>query len=197
MKNIFIKLAFSFLIFSVNIYSQKPEETTLLKLDSTWGKEIFPFPISFAQNIDYTGIAEVRFPPKGWRDPNHQNFWSYTYVWSINHTKEIAAKELANNLEKYFDGLNRVDDNNKHKKATATILKVDKKASTTFFKGSVKTFDRFATNKKITLNVLIESTYCKESQKTVLLFKFSPKEFTHKTWEILKRIELTNNICNL
>lgn len=179
-----------------NIKPKKEKNKGLIKLDSAWGKEIFPFPIGFAQNINYDGMAEVRFPPKGWRDPKHQNFWSYTYVWSINHTEEITAKELANNLEKYFDGLNSVDDKNKHKKATATILKINKKESTSFFKGKVKTFDRFATNKKITLSVLIESTYCKEKQKTVILFKFSPKDFTHQTWEMLKRIELVNNFCD-
>ncbi|CAM1342004.1 hypothetical protein [Tenacibaculum aestuarii] len=196
MKNTFITLTFLFLIYSTNLYSQKPEEVNLLKLDNTWTKEVFPFPISFAQNINYDGMAEVRFPPKGWSDPKHQNFWSYTYVWNINHTEEITAKELANNLEKYFDGLNRVDGKNKYKKATATILKIDKKATTSFFKGRIRTFDRFATNKKISLNVLIESTYCKENKKTVLVFKFSPKKFTHKTWKMLKRIELVNNYCN-
>jgi hypothetical protein len=58
----------------------------------------------------------------------------------------------------------------------------------------VKIFDRFATNKMTTPNVLIESYYCKK--KTVILFKFSPKELKHKTWEMLEKIKLHKNVCH-
>jgi hypothetical protein len=78
--------------------------------------------------------------------------------------------------------------------SSAKVTKKEK--ATTFFKGYVKIFDRFATNKMITLNVLIESYYCKKDKKTVILFKFSPKEFKHKTWEMLERIKLHKNVCN-
>jgi hypothetical protein len=73
-------------------------------------------------------------------------------------------------------------------------LKLKKKKQLLFFKGYVKIFDRFATNKMTTLNVLIESYYCKK--KTVILFKFSPKELKHKTWEMLEKIKLHKNVCH-
>jgi len=83
---------------------------------------------------------------------------------------------------KYFNGLNKVDmgDITDSRKASAKVSKTKRKKSTTFFKGYVKTYDHFATNDLITLNVLIESSYCEEEKKTVILFKFSPKEFEHK-----------------
>ncbi|QOD59867.1 hypothetical protein H9I45_10955 [Polaribacter haliotis] len=184
------------LFISVSAFSQETETENLIKLDSTWGKEMFPFPIRFAKNINYTGVAEVRFPPKGWRTPEHTLFWSYTYVWSINFDEKITAKQLKQDLEKYFDGLNDVRDNhNIEQKATATIQRINKKKSTTFFEGKVDTYDHFATNKRIVLNVKIESNYCKKTQKTVILFKFSPKEFKHKVWETLNDIELVNKFC--
>lgn len=191
-KTIFILSLF----FTVFVAGQAIEKENLIQLDSTWGKEMFPFPISFAKNIDYEGIAEVRFPPKGWRTPDHTFFWSYTYAWSIDVDRKITAAELTSDLEKYFDGLNNVTDtNNLDQKATATINKMKRKKSTTFFKGAVDTYDHFATNKRIVLNVLIESHYCKKGKKTVLLFKFSPKGLKHIVWETLKNIRLNENYC--
>ena len=184
------------LFFTVFVTGQTTEKENLIALDSTWGKEIFPFPISFAKNINYEGIAEVRFPPKGWRTIGHDFFWTYTYAWSIDVNSKITATELTTDLEKYFDGLNNVTEtNNLDQKATATISKNKRKKRTTFFKGAVDTYDHFVTNKRIVLNVLIESHYCKKEKKTVLLFKFSPKGYKHKVWETLKSIQLKEDFC--
>lgn len=190
------KLILLFLFSVVSALGQNVETENLIKLDSTWGKEVFPFPINFAKNINYEGIAEVRFPPKGWRNPEHPFFWSYTFVWKINLNRKITAKELTLDLETYFDGLNDVrEDNNIDQQATATITKIKEDKLTSFFEGKVDTFDHFATNKRFVLNVKIESRFCETTQKTVILFKFSPKDFEHKVWENLNDIELVKNHC--
>jgi hypothetical protein len=170
-------------------------EFNLIKLDSTWGQEVLRFP---ARNMNYIGVGEVRFPPKGWIQPKHKNFWSYTYAWSINVDREIPEKELELDLVKYFNSLNKVemDDRKNQRYTSATVTKVRQKNSTTFFTGKVNIFDRFATNKSITLNVLIESHYCKTKKITILLFKFSPKGFKHKTWEMLEKMKLLSNVCD-
>ena len=193
MKNLLFRII---LFCSVFVFGQNTEKENLIKLDSTWGKEVFPFPIGFAQNIEYVGVAEVRFPPKGWRTPEHTFFWSYTYVWSIYFDKKITAKQLKSDLEKYFDGLNNVTENhNLNQKASAIISKIKKNKHTTFFEGKVFTFDHFATNKRFVLNVKIESNFCKEAQKTVILFKFSPKKINHEVWKTLDEIELNDDFC--
>jgi len=181
------------LLFTVFTFGQN-EEFNLIKLDSTWGQEVLRFP---ARKMDYIGVGDIRFPPKGWRNPAHTFFWSYTYAWSINLNRKITTKELEIDLVKYFNSLNKVDVNDKtdKRKATATITEIKRKKSTTFFEGKVATYDRFATNKRFTLNVKIESNYCKKSKKTVLLFTFSPKEFTHEVWETLNEIELIDGFC--
>ena len=82
-------------------------------------------------------------------------------------------------------------------KASATIVKVETIENTTFFIGKIQTFDRFAPNKPITLNITIESRFCEANKKTVILFKFFPQEFKHKVWEItLKDANLYANICD-
>lgn len=180
-------------LYSTIIFSQK-NEFDLINLDATWGKEVLRFP---ARNMNYTGVGEVRFPPKGWRNPKHNNFWSYTYAWNIDIDRKIPEKELAIDLVKYFNSLNHINMNdakNKHY-SSAIVTKIKQKSTTTFYKGSVKIFDRFATNKMMSLNVSIESYYCKEKRKTTILFKFSPKEFKHKTWEMLEKVTLKSDLC--
>ena len=183
-----------FIICSLTTFGQK-NEFNLIKLDSTWGQEVLRFP---ARNMDYIGVGEVRFPPKGWIKPEHIFFWSYTYAWSINLNRKITKKELELDLVKYFNSLNKVDIDatTDKRKASAKVTKTKRKNSTTFFKGYVKTYDRFATNNLITLNVLIESRYCKKEKKTVILFKFSPKGFKHKVWKTLNEIELYSSVCH-
>ena len=185
-------LIFILLLSSIFTFGQK-NEFNLIKLDTTWGQEVLRFP---ARNINYVGVGEIRFPPEGWIKPEHTFFWSYTYAWSINLNRKVTTKELASNLVKYFDSLNKVPLNNKtdKRKATATIIKTNKKKSTTFFTGKVATYDRFATNKRFVLNVKIESHFYKKEKKTVILFTFSPKEFSHEVWETLDKIELVENL---
>lgn len=180
---------------SINLFGQK-NEFNLINLDSTWGKEVIRFP---ARHMNYIGVGEVRFPPKrGWIQPKHSFFWSYTYAWSINVNREIPAKELEIDLVKYFNSLNKIDMKAKpeEKYSSAKVSRIKKDKSVTYFKGAVRIFDRFATNKMITLNVIIESNYCLKEKKTILLFKFSPKSFTHKTWTTLNKIKLHSFTCN-
>lgn len=194
MKNKIITLLSVFVFCSTITLGQK-DEFNLIKLDSTWGQEVLRFP---ARNMNYKGIGDIRFPPKGWINPKHAFFWSYTYAWSINLNRKITAKELVIDLEKYFNSLNKIELNDKKNEriATAIITETKTKKSTTFFEGKIDTFDRFATNKRFTLSVKIESNYCKKTKKTVILFKFSPKEFTHEVWKTLNTIELVNGLCN-
>jgi hypothetical protein len=58
-------------------------------------------------------------------------------------------------LVKYFNSLNKVDINasTDNRYSSVKVTKTKKGKATTFFKGSVKIFDRFATNKTITLIV--------------------------------------------
>ena len=194
MKNKIIALVSLLLICSLTTFGQK-NEFNLIKLDSTWGQEVLRFP---ARNMDYIGVGEVRFPPKGWIEPDHTFFWSYTYAWSINLNRKITEEELEIDLVKYFNSLNKVDTvaTTDKRRASAKVTKTKRNKSTTFFKGYVKTYDRFATNDLITLNVLIESRYCEKEKRTVILFKFSPKEFEHKVWRTLNEIKLYSNVCD-
>ena len=186
-------LFFGFLfVLSLSFFSQEKEIKSLIKVDTTWAKEIFHFPISFAPRIPFEGFEEARFPLQGWSDENHPNFWSYAFAWNINLSKKITEDELEKYLKIYFDGLNRNNDF----KTSASIQKIKTDNNVSNFKGKLIIYDRFTTKKSLNLNVLIESKLCERNQKSTILFKFSPKEFNHKTWEMMKKIELLNTVCD-
>lgn len=193
-----ITLMFILIMCFVFAFGQDSKHVHLIDLDSTWGKEIFPFPIRFAQNINYEGVEEARFPPEGWSDENHQNFWSYAFAWDINLNRKITENELALDLEKYFDGLVGVDvvKELENYKASALFIEIEDTDTSSLFKGKIKTYDRFTTNKPITLYVLVESHYCKKEERSVILFRFSPKGFTHAVWKILETVTLKEPFCH-
>lgn len=193
-----IILTFIVVLSSCFMFGQDHEEAHLIDLDSTWGKEIFKFPIRFAQNINYQGVEEARFPPEGWSDEHHQNFWSYTFAWDINLNEKISENILESDLEKYFDGLVGVEVIKELEiyKASALFIKIEDHGSSSIFKGKIKTYDGFTTKKAITLHVLVESHYCKEEKKSIILFRFSPKDFTHDVWNTLKEVRLKEHFCD-
>jgi len=47
----------------------------------------------------------------------------------------------------------------------------------------------------MTLNVLGKTYYCKEENKTIIIFRFSPKGFDNNVWTLLKTVKLIPNYC--
>ena len=164
----------------------------LLKTDKSWMKEIFTFPLNFARDIPYTGIEEAHFP-RGWRDVDSPEFWSYTFAWKVDLTTELTKAELENNLQLYFDGLMRVVNKNKDFVPPKSIAKVEQDAAQ--FRGTIDIFDAFVTNEAMTLQVVAEREYCPEKQQSILVFKFSPQGFEHEIWDTLKKIKLRDGFC--
>jgi len=169
----------------------------LLKTEDTWGKEIFTFPIHFAKDINYEGVEEAHFP-KGWREVESPEFWSYAFAWNINFTTKLTTTELETNLQRYFDGL--MDGVNKKKdlvlpKTVAKFQNNEDAEKLSKFTGTVKVHDAFVTQRTMTLHVMVEAQYCEEEKKSIIVFKFSPKNFGNEIWQTLKAIELRENVC--
>ncbi len=163
---------------STFLLGQVQEHLFFLETDTTWRQEQFIFPIQHARDIDYEGVEDARFPV-GWEEQDSPNFWSYVFAWDIEHDGALTATEMEVDLQKYFKGLMRGNE---------TSVEISKKNTTdnkTHFTGAVKTFDNFFTKKPMTLHVEVDQIYCKEKKKSIILFRFSPKEFGHKVWKKL------------
>lgn len=186
--------------FTINAQDENEKETLfILKTDTTWSKEIFEFPLIFAQAIPYTGIEDARFP-LGWGKTESPNFWSYAFAWSIEGNKGLTDKELEMNLKQYFDGLMEITSNNNKSEVTTTTVRVHSEPSSNearMFTGKLTTFDRFFTKKKMTLHFLVEHHSCDQKNKSIILFRFSPKAFDDIVWQTLKSVTIRKDVCEL
>jgi len=176
---------------------KEPKEFSLLITDDTWGKEVFTFPLRFAKELPYKGFEEAHFP-KGWIKEESPEFWSYAFVWNIEYSEAITSKQLESNLQIYFNGL--MISVNKEKGKTlpnsiANISKTEDSNGVSKFSGTVQIYDSFVTKKPLLLNVRIEKQDCKQTNKSQLIFKFSPKDFNHTIWKTLETIALRDDAC--
>ncbi len=171
------------------VSGQSQEAANLLRTDSTWKREHFSFPLSFAAQIPLVGHEEACFPP-GWADASSPEFWSYVFVWSVNTAVPLTEKELENYLKIYFDGLMDYPQ-------TKVGLRLQKGSSVelTRYAGKVKTTDAFFAKKSMTLHVQIENQYCKQAKKSYICFRFSPKALGRPIWQVLDAAKLLEEVC--
>jgi hypothetical protein len=192
----FIATTTLLLLIGVNSFAQEGEHPALMQSDSTWGKEYFKLPTGFAQEMTLHGIEEAIFP-KGWGSVDSPEFWTYIFAWKADASAPITTKVIEDNLTLYFDGLLNISQKDSTvTKLPSTVLLVPTKGLE-HFTGKLRIFDRFRTNKMITLNLLAQQYYCEKEQQTVIVFRFSPKNFDHQIWDKVNGVILRKNVCEL
>ncbi|WP_350288473.1 hypothetical protein [uncultured Croceitalea sp.] len=159
-----------------------------------WGSEFFDFPIRFAKEIPYKGYEEAVFP-KGWAKEDSHEFWSYAFAWKIETIKALTTKDFETHLQHYFDGLMDIKNQKNDTSILATKASITANSSNSHaptFYGSIYFYEGRYTKKMMTLFVMAEISYRKEENKSIVLFKFSPKFYNHKIWQILNSIKISD-----
>ena len=118
-KSILILILFA--ISSAIIFGQENE--TVLSAPEDWKSEIIPFPLGFAQSINFDGFEDLRFAPS-WSDSTSENFWTYTFVWYVEKNSAMTESKLTEYFNSYYDGLMGVD--NKNQADTTNLNQLDK-----------------------------------------------------------------------
>jgi hypothetical protein len=186
------KLVLILILFFLRIgISFSQEYETVLSSPDNWQGEIIPFPLGFAQEIDFEGFEDLRFSP-GWNDPNSQEFWTYMFVWYVEKVSPMTESKLTEYFNLYYDGLMGIDDNNRDTtnsnqldKTICLFVKTDEG-----FDGKMRTYDRFFTKDYITLNIKVKESFCPETNKQIIRFDISPKDFDHEVWGIFDDVSL-------
>ena len=183
-----------FFLFSAVIVSQEKQELSVLNNNKNWAREIIKFPIDWAPNLKVSGFEELLFSPN-WKDSKNEEFWSLVIAWNISSESPFNQSEIANYLESYFDGLMKPNHwETKFPEPKIHLIKNSKKTLNDSFIGKMTFFDGFHTGKLITVNIIIEQYSSIEKEKTILLFRLSPKKYEHKIWKVLNEIKLKKDL---
>lgn len=156
-----------------------------------WGVERFAIPISFAPQIDYKGIEDIRFTP-GWAKVTSEEYWSYAFLWYLDGEVKLDTKKLEQNFRSYYSGLISVNGSEIPKEKLIPVvtsfkeIQKDKDDNKTF-SGTIKMLD-YMKQVPITLFCKVHIGSWSEENKTLMFFELSPQPFTHKVWLDLHKL---------
>jgi len=187
---------------SLSIYGQeavvgfdghKWEAPYYLPIPQGWTTERFLIPISFAPQISYKGVEDIRFSP-GWGKAESEEYWTYAFLWYLDSAPETNAKIIAENLRVYYTGLIQANTDSKRistgefMPVTSSFEKVPTdKNDTETFAGTIEMTD-YMQLKPMLLNCVMHLKFCPETDKTILFYEISPKPLTHKNWQSLDKL---------
>lgn len=177
---------------------KKWEPPYRLDTPAGWDVERFLIPISFAPQIPYKGVEDIRFTP-GWGKAESSDYWSYAFLWYLDGYQKITAKIVEKNLKEYYTGLadvnRRESSDNKSVIVKAAIKKVStQKGDLKTFQGSVYMLD-YMTNKPITLYCKVHLKTCDGQNNTFIFYELSPKPYNDNVWQSLDLL-WTNFSCD-
>jgi hypothetical protein len=154
-----------------------------------WRKETIPFPLEFAPDLKHKGVEELRFGP-GFSHPQEPDFWSYDFVWRLDDESVVDEKTLADELTRYFRGLNMAVGGKKYgfdaARFKASVTAVPAPAGSAAFRGRVESYDAFATGEPIVLNVEARRESCPDGRRRFVSFAISPQAPDAAVWKSLR-----------
>jgi hypothetical protein len=189
-------------LFSVAIYGQeiKPEfngqnweAPYTLPIPKGWTIERFLIPISFAPQIPYKGVEDIRFTP-GWGKVLSEEYWSYAFLWYLEGDVNIDCQILDSNLKAYYTGLIASNGSNIPGEKIIPVMTSFKEVQndTGDFKtytGTIKMVD-YMEQKPIILNCKAHLKSCPGENKTFIFYELSPKPLSHYIWLSLDKLWL-------
>jgi hypothetical protein len=164
-----------------------------LDIPEGWGVERFLIPISFAPEIAYTGVEDIRFTP-GWGKAQSDQYWTYAFLWYLDGAVRIKAKDFAKYLKAYYTGLigsnieQRKIPNDKLIPVWTSVKKTKRYAGDLrTYSGKIEMLD-YMSQKPITLNCTIHVKACTGESKSYIFYEISPKPRTDNVWVSLDRL---------
>ena len=179
----------------ITVISFGQEKETILSAPDNWKSEIIPFPLGFAQDIDFVGFEDLRFAPN-WSDATSENFWTYMFVWYIEKDDALTESKLTTYFKSYYDGLMGV--NLKNNEGVINPNKLDETIclfikTNEGFTGKMRVYDKFFSKDYMILNIKVRESFCPKTNKQIILCEISQKVFDHKVWEIFNDVKLKVN----
>jgi len=169
----------------------KWEAPYTLPIPKDWIIERFPIPISFAPQISYKGVEDIRFTP-GWGKVKSVEYWSYAFLWYLDGEVELNSKIIERNLKDYYTGLIGINGPNIPGEKLIPVIvsfqevKKDKGDLKTYI-GTIKMTD-YMEQKPIVLNCKVHFKSCIGESKTFIFYELSPQPLSHNIWKGLDKL---------
>ena len=160
-----------------------------LPLYDGWAKETITIPLSFAPDIEMSGLEELRFPPGMFVEDDPQ-YWSYLFVWWVEEEKIISESLLEEYLEKYFFGLAReIASFKKTEESGATYdVSLESISKNSVIGQSILAQEELRSEIP-SLNIKVSQSFCKPQKRLAVIFELSPKQFEHSNWQALSKLK--------
>lgn len=188
--NVLIVAVVSLFVFPVSHVAQETIEVPFdMPVPSGWRTETLPFPLSFAPELDYEGLEELRFSP-GMFQEIKADYWSYAFVWWVPEGTEFETQRLQTDLDSYFNGLNTAVAEAQDFELGESVVSVqleqaESESGASRWKGKARTLDVFGTRQPVKLNVTIDIVECPQQEHVAAFFLLSPQPTRHNIWEVL------------
>ena len=151
--------------------------------EGEWARETIMFPPAFAPELP-TGVEELRFP-RGWRDPESQNFWSYAILMRLDEPA-LSDERIAEVTELYYTGLMAALGVGRQPDAPTNTVEVQlERIADGRYHGCMHLIDGFATSEPITVNLRIKMWSHTDRASTVEV-RVSPQPDEHHIWADLQ-----------
>ncbi len=165
-----------------------------LPVPEGWRTETIPFPLSFAPELAYEGLEELRFAP-GMFEQAAPDFWTYAFIWWVDIDSEINAEALGTDLRAYFVGLAKaVAESRELDPGDLDEVDLQFKVSPAAapwqqgFEGAGQTYDAFVTQGPLELRLLVHARPCVKAGRLAVIFEISPQPQDHPVWDTLRGI---------
>ncbi len=163
----------------------------LLHSNDNWRSEVIEFPLEFAPSLQFLGTEYVRFSP-GWGEQDAPDYFSYAFLWVLEQDIMLSSKKIETYMEKYFNGLmttvSKSDQNSLQKNIVSKAF--FEKINDEMYVGKILTYDAFTTKKEVSLNVIVNYSFCKLQNKHCILFTISPQTPEHQIWKKMKKLSI-------
>jgi hypothetical protein len=160
-----------------------------------WRSETLRFPLTFARELPFKGVEEVRFAP-GMFEPEAPGYWTYSFVWALEAEPDLSHKAIEAAVPRYFAGLCEAVGGAKYRfaperfKAQLRFVanpSVRQGHTVRAYAGTISTYDPFTTGRELTLNAQIAVWDCSTARRRMALFSLSPKPERDEMWTALRK----------
>jgi hypothetical protein len=164
-----------------------------LPIPKDWTIERFLIPISFAPQISYKGVEDIRFTP-GWGKAKSDEYWSYAFLWYLEGEIKIDPEIIDSNLKAYYTGL--IASNGRAIPVEKLIPVVTSFKEAQADNGDLKTYIGtiqmldYMEQKPMILNCKAHLISCPGENKTFVFYELSPQPLSHSIWQSLDKLWL-------